>query len=154
MYKNILAAFDQCPEGKDVFEVSLNLAKMSDASLMLLHILSKDSKDSHINSALNSVSRTSESVDTSRQQWKQFGQDSLDLLKSYMQQAQAEGVKAEFMQLDGQPGKMICAFAKEWGADLIVVGRRGYSAAEEMFLGSVSNQVIHQSHCSVHIVQV
>jgi nucleotide-binding universal stress UspA family protein len=154
MYKNILVAFDKCPEGKYIFEVSLNLAKMSDASLMLLHILSKDSKDSNVDSALNSVGCTSESVDTSRQQWKQFGQDSLDLLKSHVQQAQAEGVKAEFMQLDGQPGKMICTFAKEWGADLIVIGRRGFSAAEEMFLGSVSSYVIHQSHCSVHIVQV
>jgi nucleotide-binding universal stress UspA family protein len=154
MYKNILVAFDKCPEGKYVFEVSLNLAKVSNASLMLLHILSKDSKDSHVHSAVSSVGSTSESVDTSRQKWKQFGQDSLDFLKSHVQQAQAEGVKAEFMQMDGHPGKTICAFAKEWGADLIVVGRRGYSAAEEMFLGSVSSYVIHQSHCSVHVVQV
>jgi nucleotide-binding universal stress UspA family protein len=154
MYKNILVAFDSCPEGKNIFEVSLNLAKASNASLMLLHVLSKDSKDSHVNNALKPVDCTSESVNTSRQQWKQFEQDSLDLLKSHVQQAQAEGIKAEFKQLDGQPGKMICNSAKEWGADLIVLGRRGYSAAEEMFLGSVSSYVIHQSHCSVHVVQV
>jgi nucleotide-binding universal stress UspA family protein len=154
MYKNILVAFEKCPEGKDVFEVALNLAKISNASLMLLHILSKDSKDSHVDGALTSVGCTSGSVDTSRQQWKQFGQDSLDLLESHLEQAQAEGVKAESMQIEGQPGKTICAFAREWGADLIVIGRRGYSVAEEMFLGSVSSHVIHQSHCSVHIVHV
>ncbi len=154
MYKNILVAFDQCTEGENIFEVSLNLAKASNASLMLLHILPKESKDSHTNSVSRAISYASEPVDTSLQHWKQFEQDSLDFLKSHVQQAQAEGVKAEFRQLDGKPGKMICTSAKEWGADLIVVGRRGYSPAEEMFLGSVSSYVIHQSHCSVHIVQV
>lgn len=154
MYKNILVAFDKSPQGEYVFKVALDLAKVSNASLMLLHILSKDSQDSPINGDLKSAGYTPESVDTSRQQWKQFEQESLELLDTHVQQAQTEGVKAELTQLDGQPGKMICTFAQEWDADLIVVGRRGYSVAEEMFLGSVSSYVIHRSNCSVHIVQV
>jgi nucleotide-binding universal stress UspA family protein len=154
MYKNILVAFDKSPGGDYVFKVALDLAKVNNASLMLLHILSKDSQDSPINCALKSASYTPESVDMYRQQWKQFEQESLELLDAHAKKAQDEGVNAKCTQLDGPPGKMICNFAQEWGADLIVIGRRGYSVTEEMFLGSVSSYVIHRSHCSVHIVQV
>jgi nucleotide-binding universal stress UspA family protein len=154
MYKNILVAFDKSPRGEYVFKVALDLAKANNASLMLIHVLSKDSQDSPIHCALKSTAHTPESVDRYRQQWKQFEQESLELMSNHVQQAQVEGVKAEFKQLDGQPGKMICSFAQDWDADLIVIGRRGYSTAEEMFLGSVSSYVIHRSHCSVHIVQV
>lgn len=154
MYKNILVAFDQSSQGESVFNVSLDLAKTSGASLMLLHILSKDSQNRHVSDVPLVVSGTPQLVATDRQQLKQFEHDSLEALERYVQKAQAENVEAKFMQIDGQPGKMICSFAQEWGADLIVVGRRGYSAVEEMFLGSVSSYVVHWSHCSVHIVQV
>jgi nucleotide-binding universal stress UspA family protein len=45
MYRNILVAFDNSPRGKYVFEAALALAKANNASLMLLHILSKDAQD-------------------------------------------------------------------------------------------------------------
>jgi nucleotide-binding universal stress UspA family protein len=152
MYQNILAAFDNSPRGKYVFEAALALAKAHNASLMLLHVLSKDSQDSPFNVPPKAIGYTPESVNLYLQQWENFKQESLELLEYLVQQALVEGVNADFVQLDGQPGKMICAFAQEWDADLIVIGRRGYSEAEEMFLGSVSSYVIHRSHCSVHIV--
>jgi glycosyltransferase involved in cell wall biosynthesis len=40
-----------------------------------------------------------------------------------------------------------------WDADLVVMGRRGLSGIKEMFLGSVSNYIIHHVPCSVLIVQ-
>jgi nucleotide-binding universal stress UspA family protein len=43
--------------------------------------------------------------------------------------------------------------ARTWNADLIVIGRRGLRGLAEMFLGSVSNHVIHHAHCSVLVVQ-
>jgi nucleotide-binding universal stress UspA family protein len=43
--------------------------------------------------------------------------------------------------------------AKSWQADLIVLGRRGLKGISEIFLGSVSNYIVHQALCSVLIVQ-
>jgi nucleotide-binding universal stress UspA family protein len=80
MYKNILVAFDKSSVGEYVFKVSLDLAKANNASLMLLHILSKDSQYIPTNCDPNSTSSTSDSVDIYRQQWKQFEQESLELL--------------------------------------------------------------------------
>ncbi|MEY3330640.1 MAG: hypothetical protein RLZZ115_3525 [Cyanobacteriota bacterium] len=42
---------------------------------------------------------------------------------------------------------------KKWGADLVIVGRRNRSELAELFLGSVSNYVVHHVKCSVLVVQ-
>ena len=43
--------------------------------------------------------------------------------------------------------------AKDWNADLIIMGRRGLTGLSEMFLGSVSNYVVHHASCSVLLIQ-
>lgn len=43
--------------------------------------------------------------------------------------------------------------AREWGADLIVVGSHGYGFWSRALLGSVSNSVVHHAPCSVLVVR-
>ncbi|NJM74654.1 MAG: universal stress protein [Acaryochloridaceae cyanobacterium RU_4_10] len=153
MYTRILAAFDRSPKGQQVFEVALTLAKANHADLMLLHILSRDAEDSPVRYSPKLVSYDEDDLKLHRQEWEDFIKRTYELLESLTQKAISEGVKAEFRQLEGSPGKTICNFAQEWGADLIAIGRRGYSSASEMFIGSVSSYIIHRCNCSVHIVQ-
>jgi len=53
----------------------------------------------------------------------------------------------------GDPGKEICAEAKESGVDMIVMGHRGMGAVESIFIGSVAHHVLHEQTCPVLIVQ-
>ena len=55
--------------------------------------------------------------------------------------------------LCGAPAQAIIHEAEEWDADLIVVGSHGYGFWERMFLGSVSNAVVHHAPCSVLVVR-
>ena len=55
--------------------------------------------------------------------------------------------------LCGAPAQAIIHEAEDWGADLIVVGSHGYGFWERMFLGSVSNAVVHHAPCSVLVVR-
>ncbi|MGL5832152.1 MAG: universal stress protein, partial [Waterburya sp.] len=80
-------------------------------------------------------------------------QRGLDFLQGKAQEAQAKGVNTEFIQLTGNPGRVICEFASTWSADLILVGSRGLKGLKEMFLGSVSNYITHHAPCSVLIVR-
>lgn len=48
---------------------------------------------------------------------------------------------------------MICELARNWNADLIILGRRGRTGLSELLLGSVSNYVLHHAPCSVLTVQ-
>ena len=62
-----------------------------------------------------------------------------------------KNVKTEI--LFGSPERVIVEEAENWGADLIVVGSHGYGFWERMFLGSVSNAIVHHAPCSVLIVR-
>jgi nucleotide-binding universal stress UspA family protein len=52
----------------------------------------------------------------------------------------------------GIPGDAILSEAKLGGYDLIVMGRRGLSPIREMFLGSVSQAVLHRCTCPLLLV--
>lgn len=49
----------------------------------------------------------------------------------------------------GHPAKVIADYAREIGADLIVMGARGLSALKNLYLGSVSLGAIAQASCPV-----
>lgn len=53
----------------------------------------------------------------------------------------------------GHPRKDISCFAKEWGADLILVGSHGHGALGRFLLGSVAQGVLRTALCSVEIVR-
>jgi nucleotide-binding universal stress UspA family protein len=55
--------------------------------------------------------------------------------------------------LRGSPERAIVEEAEKWGADLIIVGSHGYGFWERVFLGSVSNAVVHHAPCSVLVVR-
>src|SRR3989337_3027244 len=53
----------------------------------------------------------------------------------------------------GDPAYMIVKFAKSLNYDIIVIGARGQSGIKDIFLGSVSNYVLHKSSAPVVIVK-
>ena len=53
----------------------------------------------------------------------------------------------------GLPKKAIPEYAKQWGADLVMVGSHGQSALTRFFLGSVAQAVLRTAPCSVEIVR-
>jgi len=53
----------------------------------------------------------------------------------------------------GNPGEKITKLAKDDNYDLIVIGSRGRGAGKELFLGSVSNYVLHKADAPVMIVK-
>ena len=69
--------------------------------------------------------------------------------------AAKKGIKLVGKALTGDPGYDIARFsnAKKNAVDMIVIGARGRSAVKEIFLGSVSNYVLHKSKKPVLIVK-
>lgn len=53
----------------------------------------------------------------------------------------------------GSPAWEILTEADDFKADLIVVGSHGRSAVSRMILGSISNKVLTEAHCSVRIAR-
>jgi nucleotide-binding universal stress UspA family protein len=55
---------------------------------------------------------------------------------------------------EGDPKREILDCAKEWGADLILVGSHGHNGVSRFLLGSVSDAVARHADCSVEIVRI
>jgi nucleotide-binding universal stress UspA family protein len=53
----------------------------------------------------------------------------------------------------GNPPDAIIEEADAKGADLIVIGSRGFSGAKRFFIGSVPNSVLHHSSIPVLLVK-
>lgn len=56
--------------------------------------------------------------------------------------------------LIGLPSSILLEQAKEWPADLIVVGSHNRSEVGRLFLGSVSREIVSKSPCSVMVVKL
>jgi len=70
------------------------------------------------------------------------------------QDARKKGVDSvNTILADGDPAAMIVDAAGKEKADLLIMGSRGLSAIQELFMGSVSHKVSHSAPCSVVIVK-
>lgn len=158
MFQKILVAIDNSVESKQALSEAITLAKANGAEVMLLNVLTQSSQD-YPDPVIPAQARTIPAVDqaevyrTYAQQWEAFEQQGLTLLRSLTEAVTAAGIPTEFTQLFGDPSRRICELANSWEADLIVMGRRGYTGLKEMILGSTSNYVTHRAHCSVLTVQ-
>lgn len=65
----------------------------------------------------------------------------------------AAGLIADSSLRQGDPGHEIVAAAKDFSADLIVMGTRGQTGLTRLLLGSVARKVLQQAHCSVLVVR-
>ncbi|MGI2907180.1 universal stress protein [Tolypothrix sp. VBCCA 56010] len=137
-FKKILVAVDDSPATAKVFAKALELAQTDAAHLMINHCIEL--------AASSQVTMNLADLEIQTQQAQ-------GLLQFYYQKAKNQGVPAEFSYHTGDPGTNICDLAGTWGADLIVLGRRGLKGFAELIVGSVSNHVVHHAPCSVLVVQ-
>lgn len=157
MFKKILVALDDSDSSRRLFQEATTLAKNTHAQLMLLHVLTPfdEGYPAPVYPNVDGIypSLHQQAMDNYMRQLEEFETHNLEWLGELSNQAIAAGVVTEFTQHLGNPNDSICSLARSWGADLIMMGRRGRSGLGELLLGSVSSYVMHHAHCSVLIVQ-
>ncbi|HEX8736995.1 MAG TPA: universal stress protein [Pyrinomonadaceae bacterium] len=79
--------------------------------------------------------------------------------QEYAEQAAAQ-VRQRFPDIDlttqvslGAPDESLIKAAKEWSADLIVIGSHGRGFWGRMLLGSITDSLVHHAPCSVLVVR-
>ncbi len=155
-YQRILVAVDYLNSIPKVFQQALDMAKLGGGCLMVFHCLQGEiptNMDHPIYLGPYAGVYSTEMLELE----EKLIQDALEQFHLWMdkftQQAAEENVVAETAYRHGNPGEQICALAKEWNADLILVGRQGKIGLSELLLGSVSNYVVHHAPCAVLVVQ-
>jgi nucleotide-binding universal stress UspA family protein len=75
------------------------------------------------------------------------------VLKKALSICKKSDIKSNHAILYGTPGYTIIKYIKSNKIDLVVIGSRGRSAMREVFLGSVSNYVLHKSPAPVLVIK-
>jgi nucleotide-binding universal stress UspA family protein len=76
-----------------------------------------------------------------------------ELIEPYRRLLGELGLSFEERVLEGDPAKQVCEVARVEGCDLIVLGTRGLSDLEGLFLGSVAHKVLMAAPCPVLAVR-
>ncbi len=147
MFKKILVAVDGSKTSFNALDKAIGLQKLiPEVEIYLLCVY----KHHSLFEASLSIGRPSE-MDIPDKVLSEYAKEVVNHAKGLAQQAGATQIRG-FVKA-GRPSKVIVEFARDKGADLIVVGARGtHSDRDGMLLGSVSHRVASRAKCPVLVV--
>ncbi len=157
MLRKILIATGDAPASAEVFKSGLTLAQKYGAQISILHVLNlfQNSFEAIGNPSIGGTYPMMNELVIQEYQKELQDRERLGMerLESYAREANALNIKVEIFQSIGDAGSTICETAKNYAADVIVMGRNQKSMLSEIFLGSTSNYVLHHVPCSVLVIQ-
>jgi nucleotide-binding universal stress UspA family protein len=128
MFKTVLFPLNRSQETRQAVAVAIDLIQKYQAKLYILSVTETDATDSD----------------------RESSQELIKEVQTYFSEV---GISVETKIAEGKAAFVICDFADEINADLIVMGSRGMSLTEEHPDGSsVSQKVINLSPCPVLVV--
>lgn len=155
MFKKILVPLDGSEHSLKALEVAINVARRFDGSVTLIHVYSVTVQplifpEPTAAGAPGIPILTAAEVNRIGEASRVAGER---ILKDGEEKAKAHEVRVEKVLVEGHAVHEIVRTAKEGDFDLIVIGARGVSHIREMFLGSVTDGVIHHATCPVLVVK-
>ena len=136
--RRILIAVDDDPVSVRAADVGCELARALGGELALMHVNVVEY------AADTGFSRSDLIAETER--------ESKRLLSSFRERLSLAPSTLEFVQT-GTPATAITKAAKDWPADLIVIGSHGRSGMQRALLGSVAEGVMRNASCPVLVVR-
>ncbi len=138
-FAKILNPVDGSDHSVSSTKYAIELARQFNSKIILLHCHSRFPvvlSEPYFQQAINEIMKTSE-----------------ELVNPFEVLLEESGVDFEVRILEGLPGSTIAEVAQTETVDLVVMGSRGVSDFEGLFLGSVAHQVLHKSNCPVFIAK-
>lgn len=86
--------------------------------------------------------------------WDAERKEAQALVARTAEQLRFKGLKVAAVVEEGDPKSKILDSAKDWRADLIVLGSHGRKGLEHYLMGSVSEAVARYAECSVEITRI
>jgi nucleotide-binding universal stress UspA family protein len=84
---------------------------------------------------------------------RQIAKQAEQLTNEVAKTVRASGLTIETAVRHGDARSVIVDEAKEWDADLIIMGSHGYTGIKRLLLGSVAQSVVSHAPCSVEVVR-
>ena len=156
MIRKIVVGLDRSNLSLQALQSAIAFAQSCHAELKLVHVLVNSEPDApqfsgYFGGPLYPTISTTV-IESYQTAWNQFVDHAQSLLNQQVETACQYGITATGTLLYGNPGAKLCETARDWEADLLIVGSRGLSGISELLIGSVSNHVLHHAPCSVLVV--
>ncbi|HLV62425.1 universal stress protein [Galbibacter sp.] len=148
--RKVLIAIDYNPTSEKVVTDGYKLAQSLNAEVCLIHVIT----NLQYYGAQYPVFMGFESMNLTydpkiHDQMKKIAEDYVATVASHIGDPQLKTHVAE-----GDTAKEILDYAKQWGADFIVMGTHSHSAFEKLLIGTVANAVLEKTTIPVHMVPV
>jgi len=146
MYEKILVPVDGSPTSLAGLNEAITLARVMGSTIKLLHVVDEISLMTSFEAAMALPPNVFDLL-------KEAGQQ---VLQDAQARVSAAGVPVEaelFESYSGRVSELVLAKAKEWGAQIIVLGTHGRRGVGRMLLGSDAEQVLRQSPVPVLLVR-
>jgi nucleotide-binding universal stress UspA family protein len=140
--QRVLVATDGSPSAADAIGFAVDFASAREAELIFVHVV--PSIDFLPTTGTDDVRGAVPHEPTERDHV---------LVRDAAALAAEHGVPATTVVLAGSTAQAIVAHAESCGADLIVIGSRGYGAVASALLGSVALGVLHTSKLPVLVIR-
>ncbi|HQS22845.1 MAG: universal stress protein UspA [Sphingobacteriia bacterium 24-36-13] len=139
-YKKILIAVDNSAFSLKAAEIGFDLGHQLDAEVALLFVINRQKENVNI--------ETGPTREVSEMILLKEAEETIDqLIKMY------NGTKKLYrFTPEGFPKEEILNIAKEWEADLIVIGTHGRTGLSHLFKGSIAEHIAHHALVPVFII--
>jgi nucleotide-binding universal stress UspA family protein len=141
-FRKILIAVDESAFAAHAADVGFELARSLGAEVALIHAVDP----SIVAYAPEGGIPAGELVTLAQQ-------DGRRLLAAFAQRASLQPAPLEFIHV-GKTAAEIVKAAKDWPADLIVIGSHGRGGIDRLLLGSVAEAVMRHAACPVLVVRL
>ena len=140
--KTVLAPIDYSPVSERVIEGAIELARVMDARLVLLHVAAP----------LPIIGKNLALTITGAELAAAAEKASAKKLTALQRALRDEGVTAHAVHATGNPCERIIEQAERLGADCIVIGSHGHTAFYDLLVGSTTSGVLKGAPCPVVIL--
>ena len=144
MYERILVPVDGSPTSERALQEALRLAQQQDGRLELVHVLG-DVRLMEANSYINYAEMKDAMTSAGKK-----------ILAQTQMAAQQSGTAAEVKLLEAGGTRIASAIveeARQWQADLIVIGTHGRTGFSRVLFGSVAEGVMRTAHIPVLLIR-
>jgi universal stress protein A len=135
-FERILCAVDFSSDSLEAFRVAVDMAQLHPGSLLVLHVIE---------------AQPAVSPDALLEINKRANDAMADLIASERSRLERIALSAE--TASGAAFEEIVHRARDWRADLVVLGSKGTTSLAEVFVGGTAEAVVKQAPCSVLVVR-
>ena len=145
LFRKILVPVDFSPCSEEAFKTAVQLARASEAELVMLHVI-----DTSAIAAFNRLGLLAIPSDATAQRRRLRHQARLKS-KQLLESVSTEGVSVRRIVLEGTPFVEIAKVARQEQVDLIVSGSYGgrSESMDKIFFGATAEKVVRTAGCAV-----